>query len=165
MKHREHPSALRDKASTVIGLWRKALVSAVMVGQSCLSTHALHKSSPYCSACFLDLKVRRLDSIRLISMVWFRSRSKTSPPEYHWFSWVLELPLHKSDGLCIGSWPSCPDQWRTYISAQCTESRLVREILIDGQTWWDRQCDGLLAVVTEGAKPSCPLNVILIVFL
>jgi hypothetical protein len=51
-----------------------------------LSTHALHKSSPCCSACFLVLKIRRFDSSRLISIVWFRSRSKTSPREYDPYS-------------------------------------------------------------------------------
>src|SRR4030095_5812845 len=54
--------------------------------QGRLSTHALHKSSPYCSTCFLVLKLRLLDSIRLISIGWFRSGSKTSPREYHRFS-------------------------------------------------------------------------------
>ena len=55
----------------------------VFEGSGRLSTHALHKSSPCCSACFLVLKIRRLDSSRLISIVWLRSRSKTSPREYH----------------------------------------------------------------------------------
>jgi len=54
-------------------------------GQGRLSTHALHNSSPCFSAWFLVLKVR-VDSIRLISIVWFKSRSKTSPREYHRFS-------------------------------------------------------------------------------
>jgi hypothetical protein len=56
-------------------------------------------------ACFFVLNVRAVDSMRLISVVWFRSRLKTIPREYHRYS-VLELQLHKSDSLYNGSWPA-----------------------------------------------------------
>src|SRR5262245_7982316 len=60
------------------------LASCMLEGRvGCSSIHALHNSSPYSSACFFVLKHSAVDSIRLISTVWFRSRSKTSPREYH----------------------------------------------------------------------------------
>jgi len=73
-------------------------------GQGRLSTHALHNSSPCFSAWFLVLKVRS-DSIRLISIVWFNHDQKQVPVSTT-DSPVLELPLHKLDDLCIGSWPA-----------------------------------------------------------
>ena len=64
----------------------RQLVQKASDRQGCLSTHSLHNSSPYFSACFLVLNVREVDSIRLIGIVWVRSRAKTSPREYHRFS-------------------------------------------------------------------------------
>src|SRR5262245_37659796 len=70
--------------------------------QVCLSTHSLYNSTPFFSACLLVLNVREVDSIRLLSVVWFWSRSKTMPREYHRCSGA-GLPLHKTDSLHNGS--------------------------------------------------------------
>src|SRR5262245_51976822 len=47
----------------------RQLVQKASDRQDCLSTHSLHNSSPYSSACFLVLNIRSLESIRLISTV------------------------------------------------------------------------------------------------
>ena len=97
--------------------------------QGRLSSHSLHNSSPCFSACFLDLNVRAVDSIRLI-LLSDSGRDQKPAPVSTIDSRVLEPPLHKSDGLCIDSWPGPSDRWRTYNSTQCTESRPVRENLM-----------------------------------
>lgn len=59
------------------------------VWEACSSIQSLHNLSPCpcSSACCLALKVKSVGLwIRLISIVWVGSRSKTGPPERHRFS-------------------------------------------------------------------------------